>query len=257
MSELEIKNLSFSYARHKVLNDVSLKADGGEFISLLGKNGAGKTTLFKLLLSLIKKQEGTILIDGKNADLMTSRERAKYFSYIPQESRQNFAYTVLTSVLMGSSATLSPFRSPTRADEEKALLNLKRFDIDGLKNRNVCELSGGERQLVLSARALLQDARFLLFDEPTSNLDYGNQIKVLRNIKALTKEGYTAIVSTHNLEQSLNYSSRIILLDEGKICFDGDAESLSKSSILTNFYNVKLKLIKAEGVWVCLPLEDE
>ena len=254
--KLEIKDLSFSYPKRKVIDDLSLTFHEGEFVILLGRNGAGKTTLMKNLLGLLKPDAGSILIDGQDINNLNNRERAKLLAYIPQEARQTFAYSVFSTVLMGTTASISPFATPGEVEEEKAMEALKRFGIEALKDRAINAISGGERQLVLCARAIAQNARILLFDEPTSNLDWGNQIRVLESIRSLTKEGYLALVTTHNLEQALNYGERIILLDEGKIMADAFPSLLASSGVMKDFYSISLKIKNIDGHYICLP-EDK
>ncbi len=254
--KLEIKHLSFSYdGKRKILNDISLSFREGEFIAILGRNGAGKTTLFKTLLGLLKTKEGEVFVDEQPFLSLSARERAKCIAYIPQESHPSFSYSVLTSVLMGTTNMVSTLASPGAGEVERAMEALKKFHIDHLARRNVNSLSGGERQLVLCARAIAQNARILLFDEPTSNLDWANQIKTLENIKALTSEGYLAIVSTHNLEQALNYADRLVLLGGGKINADATAKEIASSSLLSTFYEIPVEVEEYRGRYICIPRE--
>lgn len=251
--KLEIENLSFSYPKGKVLDNLSVSFREGEFAVLLGRNGAGKTTLMKNLLGLLKPTSGRILIDGINTAEMKNRERARKLAYIPQESQQSFAYSVFSTVLMGTTAAISTLSTPGKAEEEKAMAALRRFGIEHLKDRAVNAVSGGERQLVLCARAIAQDADILLFDEPTSSLDWGNQIRVLESIRSLTEEGYTAIVSTHNLEQALNYASRIILMEDGHIKADCTPEEMAEGGTMRHFYSVSLEIRNIDGHYICIP----
>ena len=252
--KLEIRDLTFSYdGKKKVLDDISMSASGGQFIALLGRNGAGKTTFFKNLLGLLKCQSGQIFIDGETFSSLSIKERAKCIAYIPQESNPAFSYTVLTSVLMGTTNAVSTLSSPGKEETDRAWSAMRRFNIEHLAHRHVNTLSGGERQLVLCARAIAQEAGILLFDEPTSNLDWANQIKTLENIRKLTDEGYIAIVATHNLEQALNYSTRLLLLKKGKLCHDSDAESLVSSPLLSSFYDMDIIVERYRGHYVCIP----
>lgn len=250
---LEISNLSFSYSKRPVLENISLSAKGGEFISLLGANGSGKTTLFKSILGLLKIKSGSVSINGEELCAMSIKDRAKKTAYIPQETKQIFAYSVLSQVLMGCTANISTLSSPGEKETEIALEALRTLGIEHLKDRNINALSGGERQLVLCARALAGKAKCLLFDEPTASLDYGNQISVLSTIYKLTKNGYLAIVSTHNVEQALNFSTRIVLLENKRITFNGTPEQLVNSDILERFYSIPLSVIKHDGRYYIKP----
>ena len=252
--KLEIRNLSFSYdGRRKVLDGMSLSADEGQFICLLGRNGAGKTTLFRTLLGTLRKKEGEILTDGDDLSKLSARERAGRIAYIPQESSQSFSYTVLNAVLMGTTNRISTLASPGEKEVNTAIEALRRFGIEALKDRKTDSLSGGERQLVLCARAVSQNARILLFDEPTSSLDWANQIRTLSLIRSLTREGYLAIVSTHNVQDALNYADRIVLLDRGRIVSDSTPAELAENSALADFYSLPLTIKRVDDTYVCIP----
>lgn len=249
---LKIDNLSFSYAAKEVLDSVSFSIESGEFVSLLGANGEGKTTLFRSILGFITPKSGSVSIDSRNLMSIPLKERARLIAYIPQESKQTFDYSVKNTVLMGLTPHLSSISMPSKADEEKVLKALDDFGILKLKDKSINEISGGERQLALTARAIVQNAGLLIFDEPTSSLDYGNGIKVLKKIQRLTENGFGAIVSTHNIEQALNYSSRLILLKDKHIVFDGNSDELLSTNILENFYSVPLKIEKYNSHFVLI-----
>lgn len=256
--KLEIKDLTFSYDRKKnVLDGISTSFESGEFTVVLGRNGAGKTTLFKNLLGLLKPQKGEVICDGIPFSGMSVREKARKIAYIPQESNPAFSYSVLTSVLMGTTSMISSLSSPKEKEIRKAYEALEKFHIADIAGRKTNTLSGGERQLVLCARAVAQEAGILLFDEPTSNLDWANQIKTLENIRALTRDGYTAIVSTHNLEQALNFASRIILIKDGKLCYDASPAELASSCLLSSFYDIDISVEEYNGHYICIPRESE
>ena len=164
---LKIENLSFSYPGNKVLEAVSFTLNSGKSVAILGRNGSGKSTLLKLILGSIKQDEGTIEINGIPSKNLKDRERAKHLAYIPQYSNDVFPERVIDSVVMGKARELSIFSKPSKKDYLEAEEKLAEIGILNLKNRPIDKLSGGERQLVLIARALLQDAKILLLDEPT------------------------------------------------------------------------------------------
>lgn len=254
--KLEIRNLTFSYHDHQVLKGLNASFESGTMVALLGGNGAGKTTLFRNILGLLKCQSGEILADGRSLSEMTPRERARLIAYIPQESRTQFSYTVFTSVLMGTTAGIKPLGTPGEKETKRTEEALERSGITALRDRGADTLSGGERQLMLSARADAQNAGILLFDEPVSSLDWGNQIRVLRLIRKLSREGALAIVSTHNIQDAMNWADRIILLEDGRIKADGTPDEIATSGILSDFYSMPVKLIRAEGRYLCT-WEDE
>lgn len=239
---VKIDNLSFAYPLKHVLQSVSFTLEEGKSIALLGRNGCGKSTLLKLMLALLSPDAGTITVNGKDLYAMKDRERASYIAYIPQYSADTFPSKVIDSVVMGKAASLSLFEKPSKKDYEEAERVLDYLGIENLKSRSTEKLSGGERQLVLIARALMQKAKILLLDEPTASLDYSNQIMVMETVNKLTKEGYSALFSTHNPEQALMYADSILILDDGVSEFVDNPESLLYSSRLSELYGRELYL---------------
>lgn len=251
---LEIQDLIFSYKDHSVLNGLNLSVSDGEMIALLGKNGAGKTTLLRLIPSFLNCQKGSVTIDGVCVGEMKLKDRARYMAYIPQITRSAFPYSVRTSILMGASNRLSLFQSPGRQEERKVEQIIGLLNLQGIADRNMDNISGGERQLVLIARALMQDARLLILDEPTSFLDYSNQLMVLERIGDLVKNGYSCIYSTHNPDLALGHSSRVVVMSDGVISFDGEPAALIGSDTLSRVYGRSIDIVKTErGGIVCIP----
>ena len=238
--QLEARNITFSYGKRKILSDLSFTADSGEIIALLGRNGSGKTTLLRILLGFLRPAAGEVLIDTRNSLEMSGRERAKAVAYIPQSSEMVYAYTVLDTVMMGRAPELSLFERPGKEDKEKAEEILEDLGITHLKERSINAISGGEKQLVLIARALTQDAKILLLDEPTSALDYSNQLIVLETLEKLRSNGYTIIFSTHNPEQALMNATRVMILSSNRTPFIGKPEDLLDGRILEDLYNREL-----------------
>lgn len=239
---IEVKDLCFSYKKHKVLNEVNLKIESNQAVALLGPNGAGKTTLFKCLLGFFKPESGQVLIDGKDVSLYSQKELSKLIAYIPQNSNPVFNHSVLDVVLMGLTNQIGYFESPSKEHINKAMDTLKLLGIDHLSQRGCMEISGGERQLMLMARAIVQNAKIFVMDEPTANLDFGNTVKVVNQIETLIKSGYSVLFSTHNPNQALKICSKILIIQDGKII----ADSFDKD-ILKNLYGVDLKFCKTCG----------
>lgn len=239
---IEIKNLGFSFNKHNsesdVLSNINFSADSGELIALLGPNGAGKTTLFRCLLGFLQPQRGEILLEGHSISNLSPKEMAGYIAYIPQSYSPAFNLDVLTSVLLGSSRKLGTFGVPSKDDEKNAMSILESLGIANLSRRGIMKISGGERQLVLVARALVQDAKILIMDEPTANLDYGNSFSVMNKISELRNMGYTIIFSTHDPQQALRYSDRVIALKNGRVCAEGKAEKVLTSETLSELYSI-------------------
>ncbi len=251
---LEIKDLSFSYRENEVLKGLSMTVTDGEMVSLLGRNGAGKTTLMRLIAGFLKAPAQSILIDGRPIPQMSLRQRASYMAYIPQITRSVFPYSVRTSILMGCSNRLSLLQNPGPSEEQRVEELIDLLNIRSIADRNMETISGGERQLVLIARALMQDARLLILDEPTSFLDYGNQLLVLERVEDLVRQGYSCIYSTHNPDLALAHSTRSVVMKDGVIVFDDKSSALFGTDVLSRVYERRIDIIKTEnGSMVCVP----
>lgn len=255
---VEVKNLSFSYRARSVLTNVSFTAERGRLLSVLGPNGVGKSTLFRCILGLLKGYTGQILVDGADAKSLTARELARAVAYIPQSSYPAFSYSVHDMVLMGTQSRFSPFSPPGREGERLAAEALERLGIESLAHRAYTKLSGGERQLVLIARALAQQSPILLMDEPTANLDYGNQMRVLSKVRALTEEGYAILQSTHNPEQAYLFSHEILAMKDGSVLARGAPEEVLTAGLVRDLYGVEVEVesLRNDKMRVCIPKEE-
>ncbi len=251
---IKIENLCFSYGAQNILDNITFSTQYGQFLSILGPNGVGKSTLFKCILGLLKPQSGKITVDGKDVHPMSAARLAKHIAYIPQSHNPAFNYSVLDMVLMGTASQLSNYSSPGKNQEKTALQALGKLGITYLKNRNYNNLSGGERQLVLIARALAQQAKILVMDEPSANLDFGNKIKVMQTVRALADDGYCIIQSTHDPEQAYLYSDKIIALHNGKILARGSPKDVLTSEIISKLYDVNVRVHSMDNdtvrIWV-------
>lgn len=254
---IEVNNLNFSYGDRQILFDISFTAEKGEFLSILGPNGVGKSTLFRCVLGLLSGYTGQVLVDGRDARSLSVRESARHIAYIPQSSAPTFNYSVFDIVLMGRTSGLSTFCTPKAADREKCHWALEKVGIAHLENRCYHRLSGGERQLVLIARALAQDAPVLMLDEPTANLDFGNQVRVLAQARELAREGYTVIQTTHNPEQSYLYSDKILVLQYGRVLICGDPAQVLTEETMKTLYGVDVDVLSLyeDRARVCVPKE--
>lgn len=252
---IEVKNLSFSYGTRPVLRDISFRAEPGEFLSILGPNGVGKSTLFRCVLGLLSGYTGQVLVDGVDARQFSPREAARHIAYIPQSSRPVFNYRVFDIALMGATSAISPLRAPGREQLERCRWALDKIGISHLSQRCFHRLSGGEQQLVLIARALVQNAPILMLDEPTANLDFGNQLRVLEQVRALAREGYTIIQTTHNPEQSYLFSDRILALQGGRILLDGPPHQVLTRETIRELYGVEVDVVQLcnDRARVCIP----
>ncbi len=255
--KLDVTNVSFSYDDKSVLKSVSFSASDGEMIALLGPNGVGKSTLFKCILGFLKPQEGIVEIDGRSVQSLSDRERALCTAYIPQSFNPVFNHTVLDTVMMGSASSLSLFSPPGKEEKKKASLLIDEMGIGNIKDRGTRKISGGERQLMLLARALMQDAKILIMDEPTASLDFANSHRVMRKVRELADRGYTVIFSTHSPSLAALYSTSIIALKNGTVLKKGGVGEIMTGDTLSSLYSFPIVTasvkIGDEEHFVCVP----
>lgn len=255
MLPVTVNGISFAYNGHKVLENVSLEIEGGKVSTILGPNGSGKTTLLKIILGLLKPDSGSILIDGRNLSELEPRERAKILAYVPQKHIPAFSFPVIEVVAMGRHPYSSVFAATSNKDLDIAAASLARLNVGHLRNRPYTELSGGEQQLVLIARALTQQASILVFDEPVSGLDYGNQLMLLKQMRALAKEGITCINTSHFPEHALWTSDVAIFINHGQIIAQGPALQVITRENLEKIYHTRINIVKVaqEPGQTCVP----
>lgn len=247
MSMLNIRNLFFSYSDHPVITGLSCELEEGKLIALLGKNGCGKTTLFRCILGLLKNKTGEIVLNGKPIEEYSIKEMASVVAYIPQEHYPIFNYRVFEVMVLGLASGISVFSTPKEEDYQSALKVLEDLQVGYLMEKRYKELSGGERQIVLIARAILQGARFLIMDEPTANLDFGNQVKIMKYIKGLSRKGYTILLSTHNPEHALVYCDETLVMNNGMIEAQGPSKKVLTRELLQKIYDTDLILKEVEA----------
>ena len=219
---IDVERLSFSYGAHPVLRDVSFRAEPGQLVAVLGPNGAGKSSLFRCMLGFLPHYQGNISLCGRDVRHLPRRELARLAAYIPQSSQPLFDYTVRDTVLMGAAGGLEPLRQPGRQQLETA--------------QRMMELVG----IAPLARALAQQARILLMDEPAANLDYGNQFRLLQQVRRLTEQGYTVLLSTHNPEHALRFATHVLALHGGTVAACGPVEEMLTEELLHTLYRIPL-----------------
>ena len=240
---LELRGVSCGYGRRAVLEDVSFSVEPGELLCLLGPNGVGKTTLFKTILGLLRPLGGEVLLGGEAASRWPRRRLARWLAYVPQAHTPPFAFEVRDVVAMGRVAHHGPFAAPSHADLDIAERALDTLGLTHLGAASYTAISGGERQLVLIARALAQEARILVMDEPTSNLDYGNQAKVLSHVRRLVQgQARSIILTTHDPNQALHVASRVLLLDRERRWTMGPPAQVVTERSLRDTYRVESEL---------------
>lgn len=255
---LSIESLSAGYRDKDVLTDFSLCLESGEALCLLGANGCGKTTLLKTILGLLPLRKGRLCLNGEDIGNWTPRKRASFFGYVPQEHTPPFAYKVRDVILMARSVHLKLFSSPGKHDLAIVERSLDQLQISALAEANYTEISGGERQLVLIARALAQEPRFLILDEPTANLDFGNQVRVLQTIRQLRSSGLGLLMTTHMPDHAFLCGSQAALIHKGRLIATGAPQSVLTEAQLTYTYGVPLKVLAIDsGFPIVLPVFQE
>lgn len=252
---IEGRDLTIGYPDRTVGRGLDVALSTGEVLALLGPNGGGKTTLLKTLLGLLKPKAGEVRLGDKPLDNYSIRERARVVAYVPQVHISTFAFTVETVVLMGRTAHGSLFSRPSGQDRAVAQAALERFGIAALASRPYTMISGGERQLVLLARALAQEPQFIVLDEPTASLDFGNQGKVMREIRALAKSGHGVLFTTHDPNHALRAADRAYLLREGTRIADGPVATVLSREQLEALYRATVERLtdRASGAVAFLP----
>ncbi len=244
---IEVNHLSFGYESRPVLKDVSFKVKRGQLVSIMGPNGVGKSTLFRCLLGINKQYEGKIAVEGMDLKQFSVQALAEKIAYIPQFHESPFNYTVLEMVVMGMAHKVPKFGVPGKKVISQAYAALDKLNMGDFAHRGFNKLSGGERQMVLIARALAQNAQIFLMDEPTSSLDFGNQAKVMKTVKQLTSEGYTVLLSCHNPQQVLQFSDEVIVLDQGRVSAVGHPESVITKPMLDDLYQTSVEVFDIDG----------
>ena len=252
---LEAVDLAFGYPGRRVGGSVGLTLAEGEVTCLLGPNGSGKTTLIRTLLGFLPPQAGEVRLDGQPLRHWSDRERARRLAWVPQSVGLFFPYTARETVLMGRAARLGLFAQPGPADEEVALRSLKALGVEALAPRPLPELSGGERQLVLLARALAQEPRVLLMDEPTASLDLGNQMLVLGRIRVLAEAGLAVLFTTHQPDHAFLCADRVLLLHGGQLTASGPPAEVLTTERLSAAYGIEVRVLPMPEIGrpVCAP----
>ncbi len=252
---IEVLGLNFSYGDRLILNNINFEAKDNQLLSVLGPNGVGKSTLFRCMLGLLKGYKGQVLLDGIDIKKISVKEMAKLIAYIPQAHYPVFNFSVFDMVLMGTTVQVSSISSPGKKQVKLVESALDRLGIYHLRNRGYTQISGGERQLVLLARALVQETKILVLDEPAANLDFGNQVRVLAQMKSLVKEGYIVIQSTHNPDQTFLFSDTVIAMKDGEILAWGLPSDVYTSDLIYNLYGteVEIQSLYGDKVRVSIP----
>lgn len=244
---LQATQLDVGYPGHVVGRGFSLQLPPGQVLALLGPNGGGKTTLLKTLLGLLPPLQGRVLLDGQGLAALTAVQRARRLAYVPQGHAGAFAFSVADLVLMGRTAHGSLFTAPSRHDLAVVQSALDRMGIQHLAQRPATQISGGERQLALIARALAQEAAYVVLDEPTSALDFGNQGKVMREIRHLADAGLGVVFSTHDPNHARRYAHQALLVQGGGTLAQGPVAEVLAGDTLARLYGAPVETLVGTG----------
>lgn len=241
----EVQNLKFKYpgGDRYVLDGASLTLNRGEVLCILGPNGAGKTTLLNCMAGLMKPESGSIRLCGRDLGRMKPKETAALVGYVPQLHTPAFDYSVLDFVLMGRAPKTGTFGRPSHKDEDMCMEVLRSMGIDHLAGKSYQNISGGERQQLLIARAIVQEPEAVLFDEPTAHLDFGNQHRVLQRVKKMTEDGFSVIITTHNPDHALLLGGKAAIVGRDGSIVQGNSIEMITEENLSRIYGIDIRLI--------------
>lgn len=241
---IKLEKISFRYKESSdfAINEINLTIDDGDFIGIIGPNGSGKTTLIKIIANLLKPNYGIIKLDNKNYSLYSIKDFYKNVSYVPQTISVTYGYSVYDIVMMGRTPNLSYFGIPSKEDCDIVQENIKLLDIWDIRKKSINSLSGGELQRVLIAKALAQNTKILLLDEPNSFLDYKHQLSIFKILKGLNKAGKTIILISHDINLLANYVDKILVMKSGKIEIFDKKEIVLNNNLLSSIFDVNFDI---------------
>ena len=231
--------LSYRVDAQELLDSVDLGVDSGRMVGLIGPNGAGKSTLLRAISGILRCQEGSVSLEGRDLQLLPAKEVAKGLALVPQIAPYTHGFTAMELVLMGRYPHLSRFQVEGKADNRIALDAMEMTETGRFANRTLDTLSGGERQRVFVARALAQQPRILLLDEPTSNLDVLHQLMVLDLVRQLVDDGLTAVAAFHDLSMAARYCDKLVVLSGGRVITSGSPEDVLKPGLIESVFKVR------------------
>jgi iron complex transport system ATP-binding protein len=255
VTALAWRGVALALGGRPVLRGVDLTLAPGEVVVLAGRNGAGKTTLLRLATRLVSPDSGEVTLGGRPLAALGRREIARRIALVPQETTVPFPFRVGEVVLMGRAPHLGLLRFESPADVEAARAALARVGIEALADRSILEVSGGERQLAMVARALAQDAEVLLLDEPTAHLDICRRLELLGLLRALAAEGRSALVVSHDLALAAGFANRVAILEEGRILADGPPGETLQPDVIRRAFGIEAEILTdSAGTPVVVPV---
>lgn len=256
---LEVKDLRAGYDRTEIVHGVSFTVEDGEFCCIMGANGCGKTTTIKTILNILKPMGGTVTLDGEDVLAMSNARRAQCFAYIPQSHTPPFPFTVADVVLLGRTPYIGQMAHIRDTDRVISFQAMQQLNIEHLAEATYTELSGGQQQLVLIARALAQQPKLLVMDEPTASLDFGNQQQVLSRIRHLTENGTSVLMITHDPGHAFFCADKVVLMEKGQVIATGAPTDMINERSLERLYGNRVcvadvALPTGDSTKVCVPL---
>ncbi len=254
---LEIERISYRYRSHAapVLQDLSMSIEKGTVNTILGPNGAGKSTLLDICLGWKEPESGHIFLNQQDMRSYSRRQMGRWMSLVPQDEQVRFDYTVLEYLLLGRAPYLSQLEMPGPEDIEIARESLEKVGLLPLQERPASKLSGGEHQLLMIARALVQEPHILVLDEPTSRLDPGNRQRVVNLLKALLSHGVTILFTTHDPTLAADISTHALLLKQGRVIHAGPEEEVLTSEHLSELYGINMEVLRRKNKTIVFSAE--
>ena len=249
---LRIEELSVSYGRRRVLKSVSLSVESGQVLALIGPNGSGKSTLIRAASGVVPIEAGKVQVDGRSLAELSTMERARYLAVVPQARNMPPAFSVYESILLGRTPYLGWLGRAGEKDHERVRFALERTKMEPLADRLVGELSGGEQQRVLLARALAQDTPVLLLDEPTTHLDPPHQASLARLFRRRAAAGTTVVSVLHDLSLAL-VADRLVLLERGRVRGEGTTDDPRLHAALVDTFSGAVRIQQVGGRWIAVP----
>ena len=251
---LAFHDIAFRYQPHNgpVLRQLALEIQPGTVTAILGPNGVGKTTLLHLALGWLRPESGKVFLQGRPLGSYSRHELGQWMGLVPQSEHMPFDYSVLEYVLLGRAPYLKPLEMPGEQNCFVAKQALDQVGLSGLERRAITRLSGGERQLVLLARALAQQPKLLLLDEPTAHLDLGNKSRLLGLVQRLVVQGVTILLTTHEPEVAAAIATHIVLMERGHVYHAGTLDHVLTTERLTATYGVPVQVVNVAGRRVVL-----
>jgi len=253
---LNVDHLAFQYDHAPVFRDITFQVASGSLCGLFGPNGSGKTTLFKCCLNFLSVSAGEVSVDGQPISGLRPSDLARYIAYVPQEHALSFPYTVKEVVLMGRTPHLGGGFGIGAVHRTAVLEALRLLGIVDLAERPYNQLSGGQRQLTLIARAIAQQTPLLLLDEPTASLDFDNQLRIWRLLRQLSAQGKTILVATHDPNHVLWFCDQVIVIGQGRLLADGSPAQVLSGEVLQQLYGLVCRVLRVGGWSVVVPAEE-